>query len=372
MSNFNSKMVESTEDSKTLKTVVDSIKDAARGESGIKIDPEYQREYKFSKEDESLLIESLILGIPIPVIYLSSDTSKEPYVSNVIDGQHRLRAVYRFLTNEFELSGLEKRKDLNGKKFNELDSTIRSGLQHQRSLKFVNIHTQEDKDIEIEIFKRYNKGNHPLTPQELRHAIYYEGEVNKWVNKKVEFIYNHTELRDIYNISKVKFSDKTAHQLAYVMLKILHTNLDKALNTSPEYADFFMEECYKTNNSAQYIQELEKKWDFINEFLLYLRNECDIKYPFSKDVYRIQTNYKFQTPIFMLLNSFFNYLIENNVDLYKNIKTILRSIEITLQDSYLEDLNFKGSNTRPSALIATYDIFIKNYETLEINKDSSL
>ena len=83
--------VDSTPDSKTLKTVCDEIDSAQRGEGGINLDPEYQREYKFTQQDESLLIESIIMNIPIPIIYLSSDTRKVPYVANVIDGQHRLR-----------------------------------------------------------------------------------------------------------------------------------------------------------------------------------------------------------------------------------------------------------------------------------------
>ncbi|MBH7818011.1 DUF262 domain-containing protein, partial [Clostridioides difficile] len=52
---------------------------------GINLKPFYQREYKFTRKDESLLIESLLGGIPIPVIYLASDTSKVPHISNVID-----------------------------------------------------------------------------------------------------------------------------------------------------------------------------------------------------------------------------------------------------------------------------------------------
>jgi hypothetical protein len=54
---------------------------------GINLKPFYQRDYKFTKKDESLLIESLLGGIPIPVIYLASDTSKIPHISNVIDGR---------------------------------------------------------------------------------------------------------------------------------------------------------------------------------------------------------------------------------------------------------------------------------------------
>src|SRR6056297_362998 len=91
-----------------LKTVCMEIDNADKNEGGINLKPFYQREYKFTRKDESLLIESLLAGIPVPTIYLASDTSKVPHISNVIDGQHRLMAVYRFIKNKFSLTGLEK------------------------------------------------------------------------------------------------------------------------------------------------------------------------------------------------------------------------------------------------------------------------
>ncbi|WP_427340780.1 DUF262 domain-containing protein [Caloranaerobacter sp. DY30410] len=95
---------------------------------GINLKPFYQREYKFTRKDESLLIESLLAGIPMSTIYLASDTTRVPHVSNVIDGQHRLLVVYRFLNNKFSLTGLEKYKFLNGMRFFELPPEIQNKL----------------------------------------------------------------------------------------------------------------------------------------------------------------------------------------------------------------------------------------------------
>lgn len=358
---FNNKTVESTPDNKSLKSVVDEIDCALNGGAGIRLDPEYQREYKFTREDESLLIESLLLGIPIPVIYLSSDTTKIPYIANVIDGQHRLRAVYRYLKNEFSLANLVKVSELNGYKFNDLAPELQNGLKYQRNLSFVNIHTQSDKNIEIEIFRRYNKGNHPLTPQELRHAVYYDGEFNKWVNCRVESMYNDDKLREIYNLTKKRFSDKTAHQFAYVLLSILYSGLNLELQTSPEYADKFMDDAYSHLNPKKLIELLQIKWDKVNDFLLNLYEAYNIKYPFSKEIYNISTNYHLQAPIYMILVAFFKYLIENNIDIISKSKLILNTIELTLQESYLEDASFKGSNTRPRALMDTYEKLVDNF-----------
>ena len=57
--------------------------------------PDYQREYRASLEDESSLIESILVGIPIPPVFLCSSRLKDAQILNVVDGQHRLFAFYR-------------------------------------------------------------------------------------------------------------------------------------------------------------------------------------------------------------------------------------------------------------------------------------
>lgn len=154
-----------------LKTIIDEIELGNKKQGGINLKPYYQREYKFTQKQESLLIESLILGIPIPTIYLASDTSKIPNVSNVIDGQHRLMAVYRFLKNQFKLTGLNKYTILNGKTFSELDINIQNKLLYQTSMTLQFIHVQNDPELELEIFIRYNKTSNPLSEQEIKKII---------------------------------------------------------------------------------------------------------------------------------------------------------------------------------------------------------
>lgn len=354
--------VDSTPDSKTLKTVCDEIDSALKNEGGINLDPEYQREYKFTQQDESLLIESIIMNIPIPIIYLSSDTRKTPYVANVIDGQHRLRAVYRFLKNQFALKGLEIYKDLNDKRFKDLKIEIQNKLLYQSKLIFENIHVQDNPELEIEIFKRYNKGTHPLSKQELRHTIYIS-RFNLWLNRKIKSFFDDDLFREFYNISKKRYADKSAHESICVMLSILYFGLNKSYSTSPEYADAFMDFASKHENQEELIEKTERLFNIINEFLTKLYKEYNIIYPFSKEVYGVESrNYKLQIPILMIMSAFIHYLLENEVEIIKDNKfeIIFKTIKNTLSNSYLED-DFKGSNTRPSILKSTFDEMIKNY-----------
>jgi hypothetical protein len=366
---FKSWKVLSTPDSKTLKTVCEEIDSALKNEGGINLDPEYQREYKFTVLDESLLIESILMNIPIPIIYLSSDIRKEPYIANVIDGQHRLRAVYRFINNQFALKGLEIYKSLNDSKFKDLSLELRNKLLHQSKLTFENIHVQDNPDLEIEIFKRYNKGTHPLSKQELRHTIYIS-EFNIWLNAKIKSFFNHSTLREIYNMSKKRYADKSAHESICVMLSILNFGLNKDFSTSPEYADAFMDYASKYENQVELIKKADLMFDKINNFLIKIYDDYDIIYPFSKEIYGVESkNYKLQIPILMIISGFIKYLVDSKIEIMENqnFEIILKSIKSVLSNSYLED-DFKGSNTRPSILQKTLEVMIAEYDNRDNNR----
>lgn len=83
----------------------------------IIVDPEWQRQYVWDEKRASKLIESFLLKIPVPVIYLAKRKEDEKY--EVIDGLQRLTSVFRYINNEFSLQKLDILKELNGKKFND-------------------------------------------------------------------------------------------------------------------------------------------------------------------------------------------------------------------------------------------------------------
>jgi hypothetical protein len=354
--------VESTPDSKKLKTVCEEIDSALKGQGGINLDPEYQREYKFTQQDESLLIESLLMNIPIPIIYLSSDTRKVPYTANVIDGQHRLRAVYRFLNNSFSLKGLEIYRDLNDKKFEDLAVNIQNKLLHQSKLTFENIHVQDNPELEIEIFRRYNKGTHPLSKQELRHTIYFS-EFNLWFNDQIKSFFDHPMLKEFYNITKKRYADKSVHESLCVMLAILFNGLHREYSTSPEYADAFMQFTSSYKDQDEIINQAGNLLNLANNFLGLIYEKHNIIYPFSKEIYGVESrNYKLQIPILMIISAFIHYLVNNGINILDETQfdVIFIAIKNTLVNSYLEN-DFKGSYTRPSVLQDTLNEMVSNY-----------
>jgi uncharacterized protein with ParB-like and HNH nuclease domain len=95
-------------------------------EGDIITNPDYQRDYVYDNKRASKLVESLLMGIPIPTVYLCQEQD-ETY--SVIDGQQRITSFVKYLENEYALAGLSELPALNGKLFKELDKSVQKKLK---------------------------------------------------------------------------------------------------------------------------------------------------------------------------------------------------------------------------------------------------
>ena len=153
-----------------LETLVKRIKNKT-----IKLDPDYQRRHRWASTTSSRLIESLILNIPIPVVFISQDVDVDEEVSDsaprytVIDGQQRLTAIYEFMTNSLSLEGLETLSELNGAFYKDLPPFLTRRLE-ERTVKCLRIDSTVDAQVKFDIFERLNTGSIKLESQELRNV----------------------------------------------------------------------------------------------------------------------------------------------------------------------------------------------------------
>lgn len=136
-------------------------------------DPDYQRDFVYTQKQSSKLIESMLIGIPIPTVYLCQEADE---TWSVIDGQQRITSFVYFLKNEFPLKGLTELKELNGLYFKDMEKPLQRRLK-QSSLGAICI-LKESQNLKYEIFARLNQGAVSLKPQELRNCI-YRGSCNK-------------------------------------------------------------------------------------------------------------------------------------------------------------------------------------------------
>lgn len=135
----------------------------------IDLDPVYQRRPRWRAGKQSQLIESFLLNVPIPPIYLSED---EYGKYSIIDGKQRLTAISAFIKNELVLEGLETVKSLNGYTFNEIPGEIKNALSVRPYLRVITILKQSDPDLKYEVFYRLNTGGEPLVAQEVRNVAF--------------------------------------------------------------------------------------------------------------------------------------------------------------------------------------------------------
>jgi len=144
-------------------------------EGDLILRPEYQRKFVMDIKLCSRLVESVLMDVPIPVLYLAEGKDGK---YSVIDGQQRLTAFVSFLTGkflsdgkDFALNGLEVMSGLNKKKFAELDKADQRKIL-TTALRTIVIKKESEEDIKFNIFERLNTGSIRLNEDELRNTIY--------------------------------------------------------------------------------------------------------------------------------------------------------------------------------------------------------
>jgi hypothetical protein len=141
--------------------------------------PEFQRYYVWNETKASRLIESLLLEIPIPVIYVAEESNK---TYSVVDGQQRITSIASFVSGkfpdgkDFKLSGLQVLKELNGESFKGLSVDLQESILNA-IVRIIILTHDSDRDVKFEVFERLNLGAVKLNDQELRNSM-YRGKYN--------------------------------------------------------------------------------------------------------------------------------------------------------------------------------------------------
>ena len=140
----------------------------------IDLEPQYQRRDRWNASKQSELIESFVLNIPVPPIYLSEDDYGR---YSVIDGKQRLTAIHTFMSGHLRLAKLEGFSELSGVRFAELPDELKNALSVRPYVRVVTLLKQTDPLLKYEVFTRLNNGGEPLSPQEIRNVA-YRGPLN--------------------------------------------------------------------------------------------------------------------------------------------------------------------------------------------------
>lgn len=156
-----------------------SIADMVRGED-YELNPEFQRRHRWAPDKQSRLIESFIMNVPVPPIFLYEDEYSH---YEVMDGLQRLTAIAAFYNNELTLTGLTEWRELEGRTYAQLPTQVRRGIDRRYLSSIILLRETAKSEGEAErlkqmVFERINSGGERLKEQESRNAI-YNGPLNK-------------------------------------------------------------------------------------------------------------------------------------------------------------------------------------------------
>ncbi|MFT6908950.1 MAG: hypothetical protein ACJAS1_005657 [Oleiphilaceae bacterium] len=135
----------------------------------IELQPDFQRKDRvWPKPRKSKLIESMLMGLPLPVFYFAEKLNGDWII---VDGLQRITSIYDFMRGKFELQGLEVLKDFNGETFSTLGRTEQRKIrEYPLTAHLIDMSTDKDNII-VELFHRINTYGVKLSDQEIRSAL---------------------------------------------------------------------------------------------------------------------------------------------------------------------------------------------------------
>ena len=158
-----------------------TLKELFSKESTYELQPDFQRRKgRWSIEKKSKLIESFIINVPVPPVFLY-EVSFANY--EVMDGLQRISTIIDYYNDEFELAGLDQWAELNGMKYSELPEKIKEGIDRRYLSSIILLNEsasnpQKAMQMKQLVFERLNTGGETLSGQEIRNAI-YNGKMNE-------------------------------------------------------------------------------------------------------------------------------------------------------------------------------------------------
>lgn len=180
----------------------------------IWIAPAYQRQFRWDIKRCSQLIESLLLGIPVPSLFMATNQDN---TWEVVDGMQRLSALVKFAGNAdlrkkigvgdaLVLTDLHKLTKFESMNYNDLPANIQLHFR-TRPIKVVTLNDKSDNVVRYDLFERLNTGGIVLSPQEIRDCV-YQGEFAK----KLEELADSQAFKSVVKLTSTQQKDGTAEE----------------------------------------------------------------------------------------------------------------------------------------------------------------
>ena len=223
------------------------------------LEVDFQRDFVWEPKQQCELIESILMGLPLPIFYFKQQDDAK-YV--VVDGKQRLSTLFLFLENKFALKNLKILKFLNGKRYEDLVDELgiyQSQLEDYQVYSHIILPPTPDKVL-FDIFDRVNRGGTKLNKQEIRNALYHGNGLvlMKEITETEEFV--RVTRIDVKKDRRMKGSYLLTRFLAFYLLfneKLEYENKPYRYNGD---IDILIESTlkYLNNASKEELNELKK------------------------------------------------------------------------------------------------------------------
>lgn len=229
--------------------------------------PVYQRRITWDDEKRSKLIESFIMNIPIPPIFIY-EVEFGKY--EVMDGLQRISAIQDYYEGKYRLKGLSEWEELNGLKYEELPQKVREGID-RRQISVVSLLKEsaktalQEQKMKRMVFERLNTGGVKLEPQEIRNAL-YDGPFNKLCKELSE----NPSFRLMWRIPNMK---KPITEDNYCIED--EVNLDDEITKNKMYMRMYDVELVLRFFAMRHLKEFSILSDFLDAYLIFGNNKIE-------------------------------------------------------------------------------------------------
>lgn len=344
-----------------LKTIVSML------DSGnYQLNPDFQRRRRWDIERKSKLIESFIMNIPVPPIFLYE--SKFSYYE-IMDGLQRVLTIYDFYKDFFKLQGLEIWKEINDFSYSELPEQVKRGIDRRYLSSIILLQEtakdpgQADKMKQL-VFERLNSGGVKLEPQETRNAL-YDGPLNRLCIKlsrnnylcKMWGIPEQTQEEIEEDIISVELQQNQTYKkmgdVELVLRYFAFRQIDKYDHPTAisEYLDYFLQKGNKFSRELLEVYEVlfNETIEFVyniledNAFMLWRKRG-------NKGIWYDRPTKVLYDPIMYC----FTQYLEHKEKIYKHKERIRYDITKLYEDNYD---SFEGRNTNKANITKRREIF---------------
>lgn len=271
----------------TIELIVQKYSDGLDKDKNELFIPDYQRDFVWSEKLKSKLIESLLIGLPIPYIFVADVASDDPDYDGrieIVDGSQRIRTLHAFIENKLELTELKLLTELNGFKFEDLPLS-RQRRFNRIPIRIIELSQQCNEDTRRDLFERINTGSDVLKAMEIRKGS--ELGSTTLYNKIIKPCSQLPLFKDIAPMSESK--EKRDERMEFTLRFFAYLdNYQEFQHSVREFLDNYMETCKKITFDEQTIEQKIKEFTHVLEFVNQYFPHGFKKTANAKETYRVR------------------------------------------------------------------------------------